>query len=193
MASMLALQYTISRCACFPCNLASQCLRSLQGCFIFTVFISFTSHFCMFLSDCFFSLYKQYFQAIFCFLCLFIVYIWSYFMIIQAYFTSVFEQHCFPFVQICKYHLNRCCLKGDECPFSHDLSAFPCKFYHTRGYCLEGEMCRFSHKVCFRSCKIQIFFYGWLGTEYILFGSLFLWLSVFQKKQWLEDTYLEVL
>ena len=49
--------------------------------------------------------------------------------------------------QMCKYFKNNCCLKGEDCLFSHALSTFPCKFFHTRGHCLDMESCRFSHEV----------------------------------------------
>ena len=58
--------------------------------------------------------------------------------------------------QMCKYFKNNCCLKGEDCLFSHALSTFPCKFFHTRGHCLDMESCRFSHEVQLLK-KIMIF------------------------------------
>ena len=31
---------------------------------------------------------------------------------------------------LCNFFLKGACLKGDSCPFSHDLSLEPCRFYH---------------------------------------------------------------
>ncbi|XP_069924906.1 zinc finger CCCH domain-containing protein 8 [Oryctolagus cuniculus] len=74
--------------------------------------------------------------------------------------------------QICKYFLERKCIKGDQCKFDHDAeiekkkkmckfyvqgyctrgenclylhNEYPCKFYHTGTKCYQGEYCKFSH------------------------------------------------
>ncbi|XP_006763644.1 PREDICTED: zinc finger CCCH domain-containing protein 8 [Myotis davidii] len=74
--------------------------------------------------------------------------------------------------QVCKYFLERKCIKGDECKFDHDAeiekkkemckfyvqgyctkaenclylhNEYPCKFYHTGAKCYQGEGCKFSH------------------------------------------------
>ncbi|KAM5227797.1 zinc finger CCCH domain-containing protein 8 [Ctenodactylus gundi] len=74
--------------------------------------------------------------------------------------------------QVCKYFLERKCIKGDQCKFDHDteiekkkemckfyvqgyctrgedclfvLHEYPCKFYHTGTKCYQGEHCLFSH------------------------------------------------
>ncbi|XP_055984846.1 zinc finger CCCH domain-containing protein 8 isoform X1 [Sorex fumeus] len=74
--------------------------------------------------------------------------------------------------QICKYFLERKCIKGDQCKFDHDAeiekkkemckfyvqgyctrgenclflhNEYPCKFYHTGAKCYQGEYCKFSH------------------------------------------------
>ncbi|XP_006066012.3 zinc finger CCCH domain-containing protein 8 isoform X1 [Bubalus kerabau] len=74
--------------------------------------------------------------------------------------------------QICKYFLERKCIKGDQCKFDHDAeiekkkemckfyvqgyctrgenclylhNEYPCKFYHTGAKCYQGEHCKFSH------------------------------------------------
>ncbi|XP_005400664.1 PREDICTED: zinc finger CCCH domain-containing protein 8 isoform X2 [Chinchilla lanigera] len=74
--------------------------------------------------------------------------------------------------KVCKYFLERKCIKGDECKFDHDTemekkkemckfyvqgyctrgenclylhNEYPCKFYHTGTKCYQGEHCRFSH------------------------------------------------
>ena len=49
--------------------------------------------------------------------------------------------------QICKFHLRKACLKGEACPFSHDVSLVPCRFYSTFGNCREGEKCPYSHAI----------------------------------------------
>ncbi|KAM7079162.1 zinc finger CCCH domain-containing protein 8 isoform 1-T1 [Molossus nigricans] len=73
---------------------------------------------------------------------------------------------------VCKYFLERKCIKGDECKFDHDAeiekkkemckfyvqgyctrgenclflhNEYPCKFYHTGTKCYQGEYCKFSH------------------------------------------------
>uniref|UniRef100_A0A8C7ETH3 Zinc finger CCCH-type containing 8 n=1 Tax=Neovison vison TaxID=452646 RepID=A0A8C7ETH3_NEOVI len=56
--------------------------------------------------------------------------------------------------QICKYFLERKCIKGDQCKFDHDAEIEKkkemCKFY-VQGYCTrgtkcyQGEYCKFSH------------------------------------------------
>lgn len=74
--------------------------------------------------------------------------------------------------KVCKYFLERKCIKGDQCKFDHDAemekkkemckfyvqgyctrgenclylhNEYPCKFYHTGTKCYQGEHCRFSH------------------------------------------------
>ncbi|XP_061067073.1 zinc finger CCCH domain-containing protein 8 isoform X1 [Eubalaena glacialis] len=74
--------------------------------------------------------------------------------------------------QICKYFLERKCIKGDQCKFDHAAeiekkkemckfyvqgyctrgenclylhNEYPCKFYHTGAKCYQGEYCKFSH------------------------------------------------
>uniref|UniRef100_A0A2K5RWL7 C3H1-type domain-containing protein n=1 Tax=Cebus imitator TaxID=2715852 RepID=A0A2K5RWL7_CEBIM len=74
--------------------------------------------------------------------------------------------------QICKYFLERKCIKGDQCKSDHDAeiekkkemckfyvqgyctrgenclylhNEYPCKFYHTGTKCYQGEYCKFSH------------------------------------------------
>nr|XP_003465076.1 zinc finger CCCH domain-containing protein 8 [Cavia porcellus] len=74
--------------------------------------------------------------------------------------------------KVCKYFLERKCIKGDQCKFDHDTemekkkemckfyvqgyctrgenclylhNEYPCKFYHTGTKCYQGEHCRFSH------------------------------------------------
>ncbi|KAF9100165.1 hypothetical protein BGX23_003993 [Mortierella sp. AD031] len=46
---------------------------------------------------------------------------------------------------ICNYEKSGSCAKGDQCPFSHDLSEEPCTYYHLRGICERGALCRFGH------------------------------------------------
>nr|XP_015864958.2 zinc finger CCCH domain-containing protein 8 [Peromyscus maniculatus bairdii] len=74
--------------------------------------------------------------------------------------------------QVCKYFLERKCIKGDQCKFDHDAeiekkkemckyyvqgyctkgenclylhNEYPCKFYHTGTKCYQGDYCKFSH------------------------------------------------
>lgn len=74
--------------------------------------------------------------------------------------------------QVCKYFLERKCIKGDQCKFDHDAeiekkkemckyyvqgyctkgenclylhNEYPCKFYHTGTKCYQGDHCNFSH------------------------------------------------
>lgn len=46
--------------------------------------------------------------------------------------------------ELCKFYLQGFCGKGDRCLFMHD--EFPCKFYHTGAECYAGDKCRFSHQ-----------------------------------------------
>ncbi|CAN8004566.1 unnamed protein product [Ixodes hexagonus] len=50
---------------------------------------------------------------------------------------------------ICKFYLDSKCVKGTECPFSHDAPQARkrdmCKFYLS-GYCARGEHCSFMHQ-----------------------------------------------
>ncbi|XP_063299748.1 zinc finger CCCH domain-containing protein 6 [Pelobates fuscus] len=75
--------------------------------------------------------------------------------------------------QICKYFLEKRCIKGDQCKFDHDAeiekkkeickfyilgyctkgenclymhNEFPCKFFHTGVKCYQGDNCKFSHE-----------------------------------------------
>eukprot|EP00850_Spirogloea_muscicola_P011914 SM000075S22003 [mRNA] locus=s75:609912:613167:- [translate_table: standard] len=47
--------------------------------------------------------------------------------------------------EACKFHILQSCMKGGDCPFSHDLARFPCKYLYAAGSCLDGAACRFSH------------------------------------------------
>jgi hypothetical protein len=42
-------------------------------------------------------------------------------------------------------------MKGDDCPFDHQLSKYPCDNY-VKGFCSRGDACMFSHKVL--SCSV---------------------------------------
>jgi hypothetical protein len=49
--------------------------------------------------------------------------------------------------EVCKFYLRKACLKGDLCPYGHDTSSLPCRFYSTFGNCREGDACAFSHAI----------------------------------------------
>ncbi|KAF5926123.1 hypothetical protein HPG69_011249 [Diceros bicornis minor] len=54
--------------------------------------------------------------------------------------------------QICKYFLERKCIKGDQCKFDHDAEIEKkkemCKFY-VQGYCTRGENCLYLHNILY--------------------------------------------
>ncbi|KAK7260151.1 hypothetical protein RIF29_25955 [Crotalaria pallida] len=39
------------------------------------------------------------------------------------------------------------CMKGDDCPFDHQLSKYPCANFVSQGSCGRGDACLFSHQV----------------------------------------------
>ncbi|KAM0932506.1 putative transcription factor C3H family [Dioscorea sansibarensis] len=49
--------------------------------------------------------------------------------------------------QPCKYFACDICLKGEDCPFDHQLSKYPCHNFMSKGMCIRGDKCKFSHKV----------------------------------------------
>ncbi|KAK1311845.1 Zinc finger CCCH domain-containing protein 7 [Acorus calamus] len=61
-------------------------------------------------------------------------------------------KHCSFFLkgrcqQPCKHFACGMCLKGDDCPFDHELSKYPCHKIMSTGMCPRGNCCKFSHKV----------------------------------------------
>ncbi|EFB26077.1 hypothetical protein PANDA_013673, partial [Ailuropoda melanoleuca] len=54
--------------------------------------------------------------------------------------------------QVCKYFLERKCIKGDQCKFDHDAEIEKkkemCKFY-VQGYCTRGENCLYLHNILY--------------------------------------------
>ncbi|EPQ19410.1 Zinc finger CCCH domain-containing protein 8 [Myotis brandtii] len=54
--------------------------------------------------------------------------------------------------QVCKYFLERKCIKGDECKFDHDAEIEKkkemCKFY-VQGYCTKAENCLYLHNILY--------------------------------------------
>ncbi|KAF3826560.1 hypothetical protein GH733_009085, partial [Mirounga leonina] len=56
--------------------------------------------------------------------------------------------------QICKYFLERKCIKGDQCKFDHDAEIEKkkemCKFY-VQGYCTRGENCLYLHNILYHN------------------------------------------
>ena len=47
---------------------------------------------------------------------------------------------------MCKFFLAGACSKDTQCPYSHDTTTYPCRFYHLEGNCGHGKECRFSHE-----------------------------------------------
>ncbi|KAL5736501.1 hypothetical protein ACOSP7_030971 [Xanthoceras sorbifolium] len=47
----------------------------------------------------------------------------------------------------CCHFTRNSCMKGDDCPFDHQLSKYPCNNFVTNGFCNRGNNCMFSHKV----------------------------------------------
>ncbi|KAK1265740.1 Zinc finger CCCH domain-containing protein 7 [Acorus gramineus] len=61
-------------------------------------------------------------------------------------------KHCSFFLkgrcqQPCKHFACGMCLKGDDCPFDHELSKYPCHKIMSTGICPRGNSCKFSHKI----------------------------------------------
>lgn len=54
--------------------------------------------------------------------------------------------------QVCKYFLERKCIKGDQCKFDHDAEIEKkkemCKYY-VQGYCTKGENCLYLHNILY--------------------------------------------
>ncbi|KAL5803061.1 hypothetical protein ACOSQ4_031366 [Xanthoceras sorbifolium] len=46
----------------------------------------------------------------------------------------------------CCHFTRNSCMKGDDCPFDHQLSKYPCNNFVTNGFCNRGNNCMFSHK-----------------------------------------------
>ena len=53
----------------------------------------------------------------------------------------------FSFLQPCKHFACGSCLKGDDCPYDHELSKYECHNYKNNGMCIRGDRCKFSHVV----------------------------------------------
>nr|DBA14208.1 TPA: hypothetical protein GDO54_005210 [Pyxicephalus adspersus] len=68
--------------------------------------------------------------------------------------------------QICKYFLERRCVKGDQCKFDHDAEIEKkkevCKFY-IQGYCTRGENCIYMHNILSR--HISVFYFYHTGAK----------------------------
>lgn len=50
-------------------------------------------------------------------------------------------------LQPCCHFARQACMKGDDCPYDHQLSSYPCNSYVAAGFCSRGDSCLFSHKV----------------------------------------------
>lgn len=63
--------------------------------------------------------------------------------------------------QVCKYFLERKCIKGDQCKFDHDAEIEKkkemCKYY-VQGYCTKGENCLYLHNILYHKvlCPLHI-------------------------------------
>uniref|UniRef100_A0A803MRP2 C3H1-type domain-containing protein n=1 Tax=Chenopodium quinoa TaxID=63459 RepID=A0A803MRP2_CHEQI len=49
--------------------------------------------------------------------------------------------------QPCCHFARQACMKGDDCPFDHQLSNYPCNSYVSTNFCSRGDSCSFSHKI----------------------------------------------
>ncbi|RDX65951.1 Zinc finger CCCH domain-containing protein 65, partial [Mucuna pruriens] len=47
----------------------------------------------------------------------------------------------------CTHFARHSCMKGDDCPFDHQLSKYPCNKFVSKGFCSRGGACLFSHQV----------------------------------------------
>ncbi|KAH1197347.1 Zinc finger CCCH domain-containing protein 65 [Glycine max] len=47
----------------------------------------------------------------------------------------------------CTHFARQSCMKGDDCPFDHQLSKYPCTNFVSKGSCYRGDACLFSHQV----------------------------------------------
>ncbi|GMP62835.1 hypothetical protein CsSME_00024789 [Camellia sinensis var. sinensis] len=47
----------------------------------------------------------------------------------------------------CCHFARHSCMKGDDCPFDHQLSKYPCNNYLSNGFCSRGPDCMFSHEM----------------------------------------------
>ncbi|KAL3642938.1 hypothetical protein CASFOL_013753 [Castilleja foliolosa] len=47
----------------------------------------------------------------------------------------------------CGHFARHSCMKGDDCPYDHQLSKYPCKNYTANGFCSRGSDCLFSHQM----------------------------------------------
>lgn len=64
------------------------------------------------------------------------------------FFLSMNPSHMLPLTfQPCCHFARNACMKGDDCPFDHELGKYPCNNFVSTGYCSRGNSCLFSHKV----------------------------------------------
>uniref|UniRef100_A0ACD5VFC5 Uncharacterized protein n=1 Tax=Avena sativa TaxID=4498 RepID=A0ACD5VFC5_AVESA len=47
----------------------------------------------------------------------------------------------------CTHFARGSCLKGDDCPYDHELSKYPCHNFVENGTCFRSDKCKFSHVV----------------------------------------------
>ncbi|KAK7316791.1 hypothetical protein RJT34_00508 [Clitoria ternatea] len=47
----------------------------------------------------------------------------------------------------CSHFARHSCMRGDDCPYDHQLSKYPCNNFVSKGSCSRGAACLFSHQV----------------------------------------------
>lgn len=69
--------------------------------------------------------------------------------------------------QVCKYFLERKCIKGDQCKFDHDAEIEKkkemCKYY-VQGYCTKGENCLYLHNILYHKIPCTLHRTGKIQT-----------------------------
>ncbi|KAK4373090.1 hypothetical protein RND71_008474 [Anisodus tanguticus] len=54
----------------------------------------------------------------------------------------------------CSHFARQSCMKGDDCPFDHQLSKYPCNNYASNGFCSRGADCLFSHEIAAKTAAV---------------------------------------
>ncbi|KAL5074090.1 hypothetical protein RYX36_013074 [Vicia faba] len=76
-----------------------------------------------------------------------IIAIISSFMLRIRYSSVVASFYYLNFDKTCVHFARHSCMKGDDCPFDHQLSKYPCSNIVSNGSCSRGHACLFSHQV----------------------------------------------